>query len=80
MHRKPKASVRQQPRVRQQVREEARASDACAFFNLLTGPLDLQRIYSRTLRRQKEDLTNRLFATPIYSCRIKMQRPGLGQY
>jgi hypothetical protein len=34
MHRKPKACVRQQRRVR----EQARHSDACAFFNLLTGP------------------------------------------
>jgi hypothetical protein len=33
MHRKPSASVRQQQRVR----EQARHSDACAFFNLLTG-------------------------------------------
>lgn len=38
MHPKPKASVRQQRRVRQQVCEQARASDAYAFFNLLTGP------------------------------------------
>ena len=34
MHRKPSACVRQQRRVRQ----HARHSDACAFFNLLTGP------------------------------------------
>ena len=34
----PSACMRQQRRVRQHVREEARASDACAFFNLLTGP------------------------------------------
>ena len=38
MHPIPSACMRQQRRVRQHVREEARASDACAFFNLLTGP------------------------------------------
>ena len=38
MHPIPSACMRQQRRVRQHVREEARASEACAFFNLLTGP------------------------------------------
>ena len=38
MHPIPSACMRQQRRVRQHVREEARASDAGAFFNLLTGP------------------------------------------
>ena len=38
MHRKPKASVRQQQWIQRHVRKQARASNACAFFNLLTGP------------------------------------------
>jgi hypothetical protein len=42
MHRKPKACVRQQRRVREQVRH----SDACAFFNLLTGPDLLDEVES----------------------------------
>ena len=42
MHRKPSACVRQQRRVR----EQARHSDACAFFNLLTGPDLLNEVES----------------------------------
>ena len=38
MHPKPNARVRQQERIRRHVRKQARASNACAFFNLLTGP------------------------------------------
>ena len=44
MHPIPSACMRQQRRVRQQVREEVRASDACAFFNLLTGPDLLEEV------------------------------------
>lgn len=46
MNRKPKAGVRQQRRVRQHIREQARASDAYAFFNLLTGPDLLDEVES----------------------------------
>lgn len=42
MHRKPKACVRQQRRVREQVCH----SNACAFFNLLTGPDSLDEVES----------------------------------
>ena len=42
MHRKPSACVRQQRRVR----EQARHSDACAYFNLLTGPDFLNEVES----------------------------------
>ena len=42
MHRKPSACVRQQRRVR----EQARHSDACAYFNLLTGPDLLNEVES----------------------------------
>ena len=46
MHPIPSACMRQQRRVRQHVREEARASDAYAFFNLLTGPDLLDEVES----------------------------------
>ena len=42
MHRKSKACERQQQRVR----ERARHSNACAFFNLLTGPALLDEVES----------------------------------
>ena len=46
MHPNPKASARQQQQIRQQVRAQAQASGACAFFNLLTGPDLLDEVES----------------------------------
>ncbi len=46
MHPRPKASVRQQRQVQKHVREQARTSGACAFFNLLTGPDLLDEVES----------------------------------
>lgn len=46
MHPNPKARVRQQRRVRQRIRGQARASDAHSFFNLLTGPDLLDEVES----------------------------------
>jgi hypothetical protein len=46
MHRKPSARVRQQRRVQGDIREQARHSDAHAFFNLLTAPDLLDEVES----------------------------------
>ena len=69
MHRKPKACVRQQRQVQQHVREQARTSEACAFFNLLTGPDLLDEVESM-LPTHRE----RLFPPPR-PCRCSLRRP-----
>ena len=46
MHRKPKVFMQQQRQVQQQVRRQARGTDACSFFNLLTGADMLDEVES----------------------------------